>query len=148
MTFHYGSWSRLRHVPWNDFSDENEQITQLKIKKYSDLFTKLHCHCSQAIATVLCACKWGSTQPFNLHITDVVTKKSSRDLPGGTVADIEWFALETNRDHFVIFEVASRYCISDSFVDYNGFFISSKGFLPTVVDLMDIWVKFTHSSPS
>ena len=25
--------------------------------------------------------------------------------------------------------------------------ISSKGFLPTVVDIMVIWVKFTHSSP-
>ena len=31
--------------------------------------------------------------------------------------DIEWFALETNRDHSVIFEIASKYCISDSFVD-------------------------------
>ena len=49
--------------------------------------------------------------------------------------DIEWFALETNRDHSVIFEIASKYCISDSFVDYNGP-ISSKGFLPTLVDIM------------
>ena len=62
--------------------------------------------------------------------------------------DIEWFALETNRDHSVIFEIASKYCISDSFVDYDGYSISSKGFLPTVVDIMVIWVKFTHSSPS
>ena len=38
-----------------------------------------------------------------------------------------------NRDHSVVFEVASRYCISDSFVDYDGYSISSKGFLPTVV---------------
>ena len=30
--------------------------------------------------------------------------------------DIEWFALEMNRDHSVIFETASKYCISDSFV--------------------------------
>ena len=49
--------------------------------------------------------------------------------------DIEWFALETNRDHSVIFEIASKYCISDSFVDYDGYSISSKGFLPTVVDI-------------
>ena len=61
--------------------------------------------------------------------------------------DIEWFALETNRDHSVIFETASKYCISDSFVAYDGYFISSKEFLPTVVDIMVIWVKFTHSSP-
>ena len=28
--------------------------------------------------------------------------------------DIEWFALEMNRDHSVVFETASKYCISDS----------------------------------
>ena len=52
--------------------------------------------------------------------------------------DIELFALETNRDHFVIFEIAPKYCVSDSFVDYDGFSISSEGFLPTVVDKMVI----------
>ena len=50
--------------------------------------------------------------------------------------DIEWFALEMNRDHSVIFEIASKYCISESFVDYDGYSISSKGFLPTAVDIM------------
>ena len=48
----------------------------------------------------------------------------------GLNGDIEWFALETNRDHSVIFETASKYCISDSFVDYDGYSISSKGLLP------------------
>ena len=52
--------------------------------------------------------------------------------------DIEWFALEMNRDHSVILEFAPKYCISDSFVDYDGYSISSKGFLPTVVDIMVI----------
>ena len=52
--------------------------------------------------------------------------------------DVEWFVLETNRDHSVIFETVSKYCISDSFVDYDGYSISSKGFLPTVVDIMVI----------
>ena len=51
------------------------------------------------------------------------------------------------RDHSVVFEIASNYCISDSFVDHDGYSISSKGFLPTVVDIKVIWVKFTHSSP-
>ena len=41
--------------------------------------------------------------------------------------DIEWFAVETNRDHPVIFEIASKYCIFDSFVDYDDYSISSKG---------------------
>ena len=52
--------------------------------------------------------------------------------------DTEWFALEMNRDHSVIFETASKYCISDSFVDLGDYSISSKGFLPTVVDIMVI----------
>ena len=52
--------------------------------------------------------------------------------------DIEWFALETNRDHSVVFEIASKYFISDSFVDHDGYSISSEGFLPTVVDIMVI----------
>ena len=53
-------------------------------------------------------------------------------------SDIEWFALQTNRDHSVIFETASKDCISDSFVFCDGSSISSKGFLTTVVDIMVI----------
>ena len=56
-------------------------------------------------------------------------------------------ALEMSRDHSVVFEVASKYCISDSFFDHDGYSISSEGFLPTVVDIVVISVKFTHSSP-
>ena len=41
-----------------------------------------------------------------------------------------------NRNHSVIFEIASKYCISDSFVDHDGPSISSEGFLPAVVDIM------------
>ena len=53
--------------------------------------------------------------------------------------DIEWFALETNRDFFFFFfEIVSKYCISDCFVDCDGYSISSKGFLPTVVDILVI----------
>ena len=42
--------------------------------------------------------------------------------------DTEWFALEMNRDHSVIFEI----------VDSEGYSISSKGYLPAVVDIMVI----------
>ena len=52
--------------------------------------------------------------------------------------DTEWFALETNGDHSVVFEVLPKYCISVSVVDYDGYSISSKGFLPIVVDIMVI----------
>ena len=34
--------------------------------------------------------------------------------------DVEWFALEMNRDHTVLFEIATKYCIVDSFVDYEA----------------------------
>ena len=43
--------------------------------------------------------------------------------------DIEWFALEMNRDHSVIFEITSKYCILYSFVDYDGYSNSSMGLL-------------------
>ena len=52
--------------------------------------------------------------------------------------DIEWFALEMNRDHSVIFEISPKSCISDSIVDCDSYSISSKEFLPTVVDIMAI----------
>ena len=44
-------------------------------------------------------------------------------------------ATETNRDYSVIFEIAPRYCILDSFVDYESYSISFKDI---VVDIMVI----------
>ena len=38
----------------------------------------------------------------------------------------------------VVFEIAAKYYIWDSFVNYEGYSISCKGFLPTVVDIMAI----------
>ena len=52
-----------------------------------------------------------------------------------------------NRDHSDIFEIATKYFISYSFVDYEGYSISSEGFLPTVVDIMVISIKFADSIP-
>ena len=43
--------------------------------------------------------------------------------------------------------MASGPCILDSFVDYEGYCISSKGFLLTVVNVIVIWIKFVHSGP-
>ena len=51
---------------------------------------------------------------------------------------IEWFALQTNRDHSVVLEMASTHSISESILDHDGYSISSKGFLPTVIDIMFI----------
>ena len=44
--------------------------------------------------------------------------------------DIEWFALETNRDHSVVFESASGYCISDPFVNHDGYLFLLKDSCP------------------
>ena len=52
--------------------------------------------------------------------------------------DTESLALITNRDHSVVFEIAPKYYILDSSVDHDGYFVSSKGFLPRVVDIMVI----------
>ena len=72
-------------------------------------------------------------EPFNFSFFSITGQGIDLDY-----RDIEWFALERNLDHSLIFEIASRYCILDSFVDYHGYSISSKGFLPTVVDIMVI----------
>ena len=50
----------------------------------------------------------------------------------------------------VVFEIAFKYCIFDSFLDHDSYSISSKGevvIMPAVVDIMVIQVKFIHSSP-
>ena len=61
--------------------------------------------------------------------------------------DVEWFALEMEWDHSVIFETLPKYYISNSSIDYEGYFISSNRFLHTVVDIIAIWIKFDHSGP-
>ena len=71
-------------------------------------------------------------EPFNFNFFSITGLGIDLDY-----YDIEWFALEMNRDLSVIFEIASKYCILDSFVDYDSS-TSSKGFLPTVVDIMVI----------
>ena len=72
-------------------------------------------------------------EPFNFSLFSISGWGIDLDY-----SDIECFALETNRDHSVIFEIAPKYCILNSFVDYEGYCISSKGFLPTVVYIMFI----------
>ena len=69
-------------------------------------------------------------EPFNFSFFSITALGIVLDCYG-----IEWFALEMNRDHSVVFETASKYCISDSSIDYEGYSISSKGFLTTVVDV-------------
>ena len=72
-------------------------------------------------------------EPFNFSLFSITGQDIDLDY-----CDIEWFALEMNRDLSVIFEIALKYCISDSFFDYEGYSISSKGFLPTVVGIIVI----------
>ena len=37
--------------------------------------------------------------------------------------------------NLLFLKIESKYCISDSFVDHDGYSISSEGFLPTVIDI-------------
>ena len=72
-------------------------------------------------------------EPFNFSFFSITGRGIDLDY-----CDIEWFALETKRDHSVVFEIASKYCISDFFVDQVGYSISSEEFLPAIVDIMVI----------
>ena len=49
------------------------------------------------------------------------TSKSSQF----TYCNVELFALEAKKNHFVIFKVVPKVCILDSFVDYVGYSFSS-----------------------
>ena len=75
-------------------------------------------------------------EPFNFSFFSIIGWDIDLDY-----CDFEWFALEMSRDHSVIFEFVPKYLISDSFVDYEGCSIYSKRFLPTVLDIMVIWIK-------
>ena len=48
------------------------------------------------------------------------------EYPSSPTRESEILYLEANRDHSVVFEISSKYCISDSFVDHDGYSISSK----------------------
>ena len=72
-------------------------------------------------------------EPFNLIFFSISGWGIELDY-----CDTEWVPLGRNRGHSVTFEIAPRYCISNSFVDYDGYSISSKGFFPTAVDIMVI----------
>ena len=56
-------------------------------------------------------------EPFNFSFFSVTGWAIDLDY-----RDIEWFALDTKA-----FEIASKSCILDSSVDYDGYSISSKG---------------------
>ena len=75
----------------------------------------------------------GLHRPVQLQLLSITGQ--GIDLDYCDINDLPWIQ---NRDHSVVFEIASKYCISDSFVDYDGYSISSKEFLPTVVDIMVI----------
>ena len=47
-------------------------------------------------------------KPFNFSFFSITGQGIDLDY-----CDIEWFAFEMNRDHSVIFEIASNYCIAD-----------------------------------
>ena len=74
----------------------------------------------------------GLHKPFNFSFFSVTGQDIDLDY-----CDIEWFALETG---FILslLRLHPSTAFLDSFVDYDGYSISSKGFLPTVVDIMVI----------
>ena len=56
----------------------------------------------------------GLHKPFNFSFFSITGQVIDLDY-----CDIEWFALEMNRDHSVILKIASKNYILDSFVDYE-----------------------------
>jgi len=79
---------------------------------------------------------WRPIEPFNFSFFSITGCGIDLDH-----CDNEWFALEMKRS-FCHFEIAPKYCILDSFVDYGGYSISSKGVLRTVVGIIIMWRKW------
>ena len=75
----------------------------------------------------------GLIEPFNFSLFSITGRGIDLDF-----CETEWSALEMTRVHSVVFEIVSKYSVSDSVLDYDGYSISSKGFLPTLVDIMVI----------
>ena len=48
-------------------------------------------------------------KPFDIMVIQVYAPTSN-----AKEAEVEWFVLEMNRDYSVIFEIASKYCISQT----------------------------------
>ena len=62
-------------------------------------------------------------EPFNFSFFSVTGWGIDLDY-----CDIEWFALEMNRDHSVIFEIAPKYF--QTLVDYEGYSILLRDSCP------------------
>ena len=67
----------------------------------------------------------GFIEPFNFSFFIITGWGIDLDY-----CDIECFALEMNRDHSVVFEIASKYGISDSSVDHVGYSVSLRDSCP------------------
>ena len=68
-------------------------------------------------------------EPFNFTFFSITGQDIDLDY-----CDIEWFALET--EIILSFLRLHPSTAFQTFVDHDGYSISSKGFLPTVVDTM------------
>ena len=49
------------------------------------------------------------------------SSNTPEQLNNNSNCDVEWFTLAMNQDHSVIFDIAPMNCISDSFVDNEGY---------------------------
>ena len=80
-----------------------------------------------------------AVKEFACNVGDLDLIPGLGSSPGeGNVYPLQYSGQENFMVYIVYFEIASKYCISDSSVDFDGYSISSKGFLPTVADIMVI----------
>ena len=82
---------------------KNDRMISVRFqgKPFSITVTQLYAPTSNA--------EEAEVEPFNLSFFSVTGWGIGLDY-----CDIEWFALEMNRDHSVVFEIAPKYCVSNS----------------------------------
>ena len=101
---------------WRNNSGKNAE-TELKQKQHPVVDVTGDGNEVRCCKELYCIGTW-NVRSMNQGKLEVVKQEMARGNINivGISELIKWFALETNRDHSVIFETASRYCISDCFL--------------------------------
>ena len=118
---------------WRNNSRMNEEM-EPKQKQYPVVDVTGDRSKVQRCKEQYCIGTWNvkSMNQGKLEVVKLEMAKVKVDIVG--ISELKWTGMgEFNSDNRYIY-----YCISDSFVDHDGYSISSKGFLPAVVDIMVI----------
>jgi len=105
------SWSLLKLMPIELVMPSNHLILCYPLLLLPSIFPSIRVFPSESVLPI----SWPKYWCFSLSISPSNEYSGLISVTGWGIdldyCDTEWFALETNRDHPVVFEIASKYCI-------------------------------------